>query len=105
MLPGHQLKQLLRPVRQLQTILGDHQDCEVQAHELLRFKKARPQEKPFVDRTHMALGVLIDNLNAQKIRERQKFRRHFDKFSGKRIEKEFRAICKKRALNLRGSAS
>lgn len=93
--PDHEALNLLRQLRRLQTVLGDHQDFEVQADTLLQFGKQLGLGRSRFYKTFLALGILAGRLNALQADARDKFAACFEKFSSKRSKRDFRALCKK----------
>ena len=102
--PDGKTGKLTRRLRQLQAILGEHQDAEVQADALIRFSQ-RPlpedaEAKPFF----LGLGILIGHLNALRIQARNDFHAGFQKFSSRKNRRRFRALCGRRSPNRSGGA-
>lgn len=83
----------LRRLRQLQNILGEHQDFEVHANVLMQFSRRFAQSEVASAQTSLALGVLIGRLNASQAETRVKFGDCFKKFSGKKTKRDFYELC------------
>ncbi len=91
-LPGRQAPGLLRRLRRLQAILGDHQDFEVQAETLMRFSKQLMRDETAPHGAFLANGILIGHLASRQAGARANFEACFKKFSSKPIKRECRAL-------------
>ncbi len=96
--PGQETQILTKQLRQLQTILGSHQDHDVQAAALIQFRKLYSQNETASNQTYLALGILIGHLKAKQAEARVNFEICFGNFSSKRIKREFRALCHKQKV-------
>jgi hypothetical protein len=80
----------------LQDNLGDFNDYEVQQSTLKGFAQSMLEEgKGSVD-TLMAMGRLIERLEAGQQRERERFSKRFSKFSSSMNEGRFRSLFSKK---------
>ncbi len=93
--PAHISPGLSKQMRRFQTILGDHQDFEVQAETLMLFCKQLMLDKTASQHTCLAIGMLIGHLNAHQAEARAKFEASFYEFSRKQSRSEFRELYKK----------
>ena len=93
--PAHISPGLSKQTRRFQTILGDHQDFEVQAETLMLFCKQLMLDKTASHHTCLAIGMLIGLLNAHQAGARAKFEASFYEFSRKQSRSEFRELYKK----------
>jgi CHAD domain-containing protein len=93
--PAHISPGLSKQMRRFQTILGDHQDFEVQAETLMLFCKQLMLDDTASHHTCLATGILIGRLNAHQAGARAKFEASYNEFSRKRNRAEFRELYKK----------
>jgi len=91
---GHIAKNLLRQLRRLQDILGDHQDFEVHADMLLKFGEQLALRENASFKDFLALGVLVGRLNGLQAVARGNFAARFRKFSDSGSRRNFRALRK-----------
>lgn len=84
----------IRALKQLQDNLGDFNDLEVQQNTLRRYGQAMVAEGLATAESLMAMGRLIDHLEAQQLDERQRFHQRFPEFAGRQNRKRFRRLCK-----------
>lgn len=94
--PGRKTGKLTRRLRQLQAILGEHQDADVQAGALMQFSQRLPPDNVEAKQFFLCLGMLIGHLTAMKIQARKNFQASFQKFSSKKNRRRFRAACGRR---------
>ena len=83
---------LVKALKRLQDNLGDFNDLEIQQASLRRFADDMFQEGLATGDTLMAMGRLVDRLEAKQTEERQKFEREFAKFASKKNRARFRAL-------------
>jgi CHAD domain-containing protein len=74
--PEHQIKKLISALKGLQDVLGDFQDYQVQENNLKIFSAEMQQQNTPVD-TFLAIGMLIQDLDARKNSTRQHFNHQF----------------------------
>ncbi|MCP5246197.1 MAG: CHAD domain-containing protein [Burkholderiales bacterium] len=75
-----QIKELIKTLKQLQDNLGDFQDLCVQLEQLKAFAEQMRQEDMAGTKTIMAMGVLVEKLNARKVLVRAEFNQRFKMF-------------------------
>jgi CHAD domain-containing protein len=87
---GSQIKQLIKNLRLLQDNLGDFQDLCIQIQQLGDFAQQMQDEGLADTKTIMAMGVLVQNLVAQKEAVRSHFSERFNEFSSAEKIMEFK---------------
>lgn len=97
-LPAEINPEVTKSLRQLQSVLGEHQDHDVQAATLMDFSKSLINDQNESENTCLALGILIGNLNARKAMQREKFHICFEKLADKRSKRGYRKLFKKHKL-------
>lgn len=78
--PASVVEPLVSTLKKLQDVLGRHHDCEVQA-EKLRSLAPELREKPAGAEALLALGSVIDRLDAEQREARAAFAKRFAKFA------------------------
>lgn len=88
--PSNQIKHLIKSLKLLQDNLGDFQDLCVQTQQLSDFAQQMQSEGLADTKTIMAMGVLVQNLVAQKETVRCHFSERFKEFSSAESVMEFK---------------
>jgi len=89
-----QTERLIRTLKQFQDNLGDFNDYEVQQEKLGAFAEQMVEDGTAPARTLMAMGRLIERLEAGKAEERQRFAERFGQFSTKKNHARFKRLFK-----------
>lgn len=79
--PENVVRDLLKTLKQLQDHLGEFQDLYVQTIQLCGFAEQMQQEELADAKTIMAMGVLVEKLNARKAVVRAEFEHCFSTFA------------------------
>jgi len=95
--PASKTGRLISALKMLQDNLGDFQDFEVQASTLRGFSQEMMDEGRVPPQTMMAMGVLIEGLEARQRKAHAAFAKTFARFSTPANEKHFRALFEIRA--------
>jgi CHAD domain-containing protein len=87
--PEHQIKHLVKNLKELQEVLGNFQDYEVQEQNLKLFS-----EEMMVLNTPsiLAMGVLIQNLDARRCSARKDFASRFEDFKQEENQSAFKSL-------------
>lgn len=89
--PEMETSHLLKRLKELQTVLGDFQDCEVQEQALKQFSiELKDQGVP--PATFLAMGVLIQTLEQRKNKARLAFSKCFEQFAQTKYRHVFKDI-------------
>jgi CHAD domain-containing protein len=89
--PEHQIKDLIKSLKELQEVLGDFQDYAVQEQNLKLFS----EEMMALDipaNTFLAMGVLVQDLDAHKCRARKEFAACFKNFKQEQNRSAFKSL-------------
>ena len=92
--PPEEMRQLIQPLKQLQTNLGDFNDCEVQRLTLQRFANEMHREGLASADSLLAMGRLMDHLSRQQLDEQRRFQACFASFSLPDNRKRYRRLFK-----------
>lgn len=87
---SNQIKQLIKNLKLLQDNLGDFQDLCIQIQQLGDFAQQMQDEELAGTKTIMAMGVLVQNLVAQKEAVRSHFSERFKEFTAAEKIMEFK---------------
>ena len=91
---AEEMDRLIKPLKQLQDNLGDFNDYEVQQKSLEDFAEQMIESGTTPARTLMAMGRLVERLEAGQEKERKRFAQRFGQFVAKknhaRIKKMFK---------------
>ena len=87
---------LIEELKRLQDNLGDFNDFEVQQDRLRKYGQTMVAEQLAPAATMLAMGRLIERLEEGHARERERFRRRFEKFSAPKNHRLFRRLFKPR---------
>lgn len=91
--PPGEVRDLIKSLKAFQQLLGDHQDCEVQAETLLDLgERLQATAGPARTRTVMAMGALAARLYHQQNQLRGQFSDRFDSFQAKAVRRKFAAL-------------
>jgi len=90
--PADELAAALKPLKALQNLLGDFQDCSVQAAHLEHYAQALRKNAKVPVETFMALGVLVDHLERRSHELRAHFAQEFADFANRSSKRQFRAL-------------
>jgi CHAD domain-containing protein len=83
---------LLKPLKRLQSNLGEFNDLEVQQRTLQRFAPRMEAQKPASVRCQLAIAHLLDDLLRQQGNERRRFAASFERFSAGDIRARFERL-------------
>jgi len=83
--------EVTKPLRQLQDVLGEYQDTEVQARDLLALTERIP-ETSAVSSTFVAIGSVVDQINRRGGKARSHFTKVFQTFDARSVNKAFGQI-------------
>lgn len=89
--PEDQIKLLIKNLKGLQEVLGDFQDYAVQEHSLKLFSEEM-MELNFPACTFLAMGVLIQNLDAHRAVARENFGAKFEEFKQEQNQAIFKLL-------------
>ncbi|MGR9106008.1 MAG: CHAD domain-containing protein [Gammaproteobacteria bacterium] len=92
--PEKEIRLLIKSLKTLQNNLGTFQDLKIQ-EETLREYSVEIMALPGAQRTLLAMGVLIQDLETQREAVRQEFVRCFEAFASAENRKLFRSLFKK----------
>ncbi|WP_432742568.1 CHAD domain-containing protein [Methylobacter sp. G7] len=87
----HQIKHLIKNLKGLQEVLGDFQDYAVQEHTLKLFSEEM-MALNIPANTFLAMGVLIQDLDAHRYRARKDFASEFEVFQQEENQSDFRIL-------------
>ncbi|MDO9048574.1 MAG: CHAD domain-containing protein [Methylobacter sp.] len=89
--PEHQIKCLIKNLKGLQEVLGDFQDYAVQEHNLKLFSEEMMALNTHAN-TFLAMGVLVQDLDAHRCRARKDFASRFEDFKQEETRSAFRLL-------------
>ena len=89
--PDNQIRHLLRSLKELQEVLGDFQDYQVQENNLKEFSEEMLADK-LPASTVLAMGVLIQNLDARRDKARNEFNSRFSAFRQAENQAAFKSL-------------
>jgi CHAD domain-containing protein len=89
--PECHMDRLLKYLKRLQQVLGDHQDYAVQQERLKQFSEEM-QSVNTPNKTFMAMGVLIQNFENRKCKSRMRFAKFFADFAKSANQELFRTL-------------
>ena len=89
--PEHQIKYLIKNLKGLQEVLGDFQDYAVQEHNLKLFSEEMMTLNTHAN-TFLAMGVLVQDLDAHKCRARKDFASRFEDFKQEENRSAFKLL-------------
>ena len=92
--PPDEMRVLIQTLKQLQTNLGDFNDCEVQRIKLRHIANDMHQHGLASADTLLAMGRLIDHLSQEQLEERRRFQARFDTFSLPENRQRYRRLFK-----------
>ena len=92
--PDRALSAALKPLKNLQNLLGDFQDCSVQVEHLENYAQALRANPKVPVETFMALGVLIDHLERRSHQLREHFAQDFAGFASRASKRHFRDLTR-----------
>ncbi|MDO9425056.1 MAG: CHAD domain-containing protein [Methylobacter sp.] len=87
----HRIKYLIKNLKGLQEVLGDFQDYAVQEHTLKLFSEEMMTLNTPTN-TFLAMGVLIQDLDAHRCRARKDFASKFEAFQQEENQSDFRLL-------------
>jgi CHAD domain-containing protein len=90
--PEEAIGRLVAELKGLQDALGDWNDYRVQMQSLQRFAAEMAEEGSAPSRTHLAMGRLLDRLDAGQAAERRRFAKRFDRFASPESRKTFKRL-------------
>ncbi|MBA2483743.1 MAG: CHAD domain-containing protein [Nitrosomonas sp.] len=90
--PPNQIKRMIKKLKLLQDNLGKFQDLCVQIQQISEFAQQMQDEGLADTKTIMAMGVLVQNLVAQKKTTRSYFSEQFKKFASPEIQMDFKTL-------------
>ena len=83
----------MKALKALQDVLGEFQDCEVQADELARAGDELVGRPGVPAATLLAMGALVEHLEARRARARRRFAGRFARFDSSDVGKVFRRLA------------
>jgi CHAD domain-containing protein len=89
-----QIEQMVGALKQLQDNLGDFNDYQVQQESLGAFAGQMLESGATQAETLMAMGRLVERLEAGQARERQRFAKRFRQFAAKKNHARFKRLFK-----------
>ncbi len=89
--PEQQIKYLIKHLKELQEVLGDFQDYAVQEHTLKQFSEEMMALNTPAN-TFLAMGVLIQDLDAHRCRARKDFSSRFEDFKQEENRSAFKRL-------------
>ncbi len=89
--PEHQIKQLIKNLKELQDVLGDFQDYAIQGQCLKLFSEEMIAINTPAN-AFLAMGVLIQDLDAHRCRARKDFASRFDDFKQEQNRATFKLL-------------
>lgn len=89
--PEQQIKHLIKNLKGLQEVLGDFQDYAVQEHNLKLFSEEMMVLNTPAN-TFLAMGVLIQDLDAHRCRARKDFASRFEDFKQEENQSAFKSL-------------
>lgn len=89
--PEHQIKHLIKSLKELQEVLGDFQDYAVQEHNLKLFSEEM-MSLNLPANTFLAMGVLIQNLDTHRCNARKDFASRFEDFRQEENRSAFKLL-------------
>jgi len=89
--PEQQIKHLIKNLKDLQEVLGDFQDYAVQENNLKLFSEEM-MALNIPANTFLAMGVLIQDLDAHRCRARKDFSSRFDDFKQQENRSAFKQL-------------
>ena len=90
--PASRIGELIGVLKSLQSNLGDFQDYEVQAETLKLFSNQMVKEGNAPPQTLMAMGVLVEGLEARQHSTREEFAKRFGKFAEAENQDKFNKL-------------
>ena len=90
--PASKIGELIGVLKSLQSNLGDFQDYEVQAETLKLFSNQMVKEGNAPPQTLMAMGVLVEGLEARQHSTREEFAKRFGKFAEAENQDKFNKL-------------
>jgi len=91
---SEETERLIRTLKQLQDNLGDFNDYQVQQEKLGAFAEQMVEGGTAPAKTLMAMGRLIERLEAEQAEERRRFAARFGQFSAKKNHARFKRLFK-----------
>ena len=89
--PEQQIKHLIKKLKELQDVLGDFQDYAVQEHNLKLFSEEMMALNTPAN-TFLAMGVLIQDLDARRCSARKDFASRFEDFKQEENQSAFKQL-------------
>ena len=89
--PEEKIKVLIKTLKQFQEVLGDFQDYEIQENTLIKFSEEMMANK-IPAATFLAMGVLIQNLEALRKKARNDFNSRYADFQQRNNRAAFEAL-------------
>ena len=89
--PEEKIKVLIKILKQFQEVLGDFQDYEIQENTLIKFSEDMMANK-IPAATFLAMGVLIQNLEALRNKARNDFNSRYADFQQRKNRAAFEAL-------------
>jgi CHAD domain-containing protein len=89
--PPVQVDPVVKELKALQDVLGEYQDCHVQAGSLERFGQEMIEETGASAATLMAMGSIVEHLDDRERRAREAFDQRFRRFDSVRVRRHMAA--------------
>lgn len=96
--PASEIKALIKTLKELQELLGDFQDCAVQEQALKHFSEEMMQSGGCPSQTFLAIGVLVQVLDAKRCKARSDFAGRFTVFAAPQNYAIFKSLFVNKAL-------
>ncbi len=90
--PEAVIKEIIKSLKDFQTVLGDFQDYEVQEKSIKQFSEEMMTEKNISAKTLLSMGVLIQHLDAKRCKARNDFSEQFVNFKKKKNKQAFKQL-------------
>lgn len=90
--PSRKINPLIKPLRQLQTVLGNFQDLSVQIDTLNHMQQQMREENLLSEETHQAMVLLASRLDQQKRALRKQFVDYFAVFADSRNMEKYHEL-------------
>lgn len=92
--PAAEVAAVVKDLKGLQDVLGEYQDCQVQAGSLERFAQQMLDEGSASAPTLLALGSLVEQLDEREAAARRAFEEHFARFDAPAAHARMRALLR-----------
>jgi CHAD domain-containing protein len=90
--PETVIKEIIKSLKDFQTVLGDFQDYEVQEKSIKQFSEEMREDKNISAKTFLSMGVLVQHLDAKRCKARHDFSDQFVNFKKKKNKQAFKQL-------------